>query len=66
MKNEGLLLLGKQNMEIREIEMPQAAPDQVLIKTEYVGICGSDPVSYTHLDVYKRQTPRLGTDPHYF
>ena len=42
MKNEGLLLLGKQNMEIREIEMPQAAPDQVLIKTEYVGICGSD------------------------
>ncbi len=42
MKNEGLLLLGKQSMEIREIEMPRITPDQVLIKTEYVGICGSD------------------------
>jgi len=29
-------------MEIRETPMPQAMPGQVVVKLEYVGICGSD------------------------
>ena len=33
-----------------EREIPKPAADEVLVKLEYVGT-----VSYTHLDVYKRQ-----------
>ena len=35
-------------MEIREIPMPKPGPGQVVVKIEYVGICGSDVHYYEH------------------
>ena len=45
-------------LEIQEIEIPKPKPNEVLIKINAAGINRPDllPVSYTHLDVYKRQT----------
>jgi len=42
MKNNAVFMTGINQMEIREVPMPQAKADQVLVKLEYVGICGSD------------------------
>lgn len=42
MKNEALYIVDSHQMEIRSIEIPKLKPDQVLIKTRHVGICGSD------------------------
>ena len=39
----------------REVPVPEVKENQVLVKIMNIGICGSDTVSYTHLDVYKRQ-----------
>ena len=41
-KNMACVMTGVRTMEIREIEMPVCGDDDVLIKTEYVGLCGSD------------------------
>jgi len=42
MKNRAVYMTGINQLEIREIDMPQLKETEVLIKLEYVGICGSD------------------------
>ncbi len=48
MKNRAVYMTGTNRMEIREIPMPAPKEDQVLVKLEYVGICGSDAHYYQH------------------
>lgn len=48
MKNKAVYMTELQKMEIREIEMPTPKNNQVLIKMDYVGICGSDVHYYQH------------------
>ncbi len=47
MKNRAAYMTELDKMEIREIPVPEVGDDQVLVKLEYVGICGSD-VHYFH------------------
>ena len=47
MKNRGAFRVGLDKMEIRDIPMPEPKEKEVLVKMEYVGICGSD-VHYFH------------------
>ena len=47
MKNKAAFMTAIDKMEIREIDMPVPKAGEVLVKLEYVGICGSD-VSYFH------------------
>ena len=47
MKNRGAFMQGLDKMIVKEIEMPSAGHGQVVVKMEYVGICGSD-VHYFH------------------
>ncbi|HIW84306.1 MAG TPA: NAD(P)-dependent alcohol dehydrogenase [Candidatus Dorea gallistercoris] len=47
MKNRGAFMVGLDKMEIRDIPMPEPKEKEVLVKMEYVGICGSD-VHYFH------------------
>ncbi|MCD8019770.1 MAG: NAD(P)-dependent alcohol dehydrogenase [Clostridiales bacterium] len=42
MKNSEAILVTPGTMEIREAPMPEPKDDEVLLKVEYVGICGSD------------------------
>lgn len=42
MKNRAAYMTGLNKMEIRDIEMPKLRDKDVLVKLEYVGICGSD------------------------
>lgn len=42
MKNTAAYMTGINRLELREIPMPQAKEKQVIVKMEYVGICGSD------------------------
>lgn len=42
MVNKAFYMTGLRKMEMREISIPVPKEDQVLIKLEYVGICGSD------------------------
>jgi L-iditol 2-dehydrogenase len=42
MKNRAAYMTGINKMEIRDIEIPVLKEKDVLIKVEYVGICGSD------------------------
>jgi len=42
MKNRAAYMTGINKMEIRDIEIPKLKDKDVLIKIEYVGICGSD------------------------
>lgn len=42
MKNEGYYLTGIQKLEKTEMPMPAAADDGVVVKIEYLGVCGSD------------------------
>lgn len=42
MKNRAAYMTGINKMEIRDIEIPKLKETDVLIKVEYVGICGSD------------------------
>ncbi len=42
MKNRAAYMTGLNKMEIREIEVPKIKDNEVLVKMEYVGICGSD------------------------
>ena len=44
---KGAFMRGLDNMVIKEIPVPEAGRGQVLVKLEYVGICGSD-VHYFH------------------
>lgn len=47
MKNRAAFMTSIDKMEIKEIAMPSPKAKEVLIKVEYVGICGSD-VHYFH------------------
>lgn len=42
MKNNAVFMTGLNKMEMREVEVPQIKEHEVLVKLEYVGICGSD------------------------
>ena len=42
MKNKAAVMTSLQNIEIMERPIPQIGPNDVLIKVEYCGICGSD------------------------
>ncbi|HEY5586738.1 MAG TPA: NAD(P)-dependent alcohol dehydrogenase [Ruminiclostridium sp.] len=42
MKNRAAYMTGINKMEIRDIEIPKLKVKDVLVKVEYVGICGSD------------------------
>jgi L-iditol 2-dehydrogenase len=42
MKNEAAIMTGIQQMEIREVPMPVCGENDVLMKSDYVGVCGSD------------------------
>lgn len=42
MKNRAAFMTGINKMEIRDIEMPRLKDKDVMVKLEYVGICGSD------------------------
>ena len=42
MKNTVAILETPGKMVIKDVEMPKPNPDEVLIKVEYVGMCGSD------------------------
>jgi L-iditol 2-dehydrogenase len=42
MENKAVYMTGINKMEIREIEVPVPKEKEVLVKLEYVGICGSD------------------------
>ena len=47
MKNKAAYMIALDRMEFRDISMPSPGPGEVLVKLEYVGICGSD-VHYFH------------------
>ncbi|MDD3169972.1 MAG: alcohol dehydrogenase catalytic domain-containing protein, partial [Eubacteriales bacterium] len=47
MKNRAVYMTELNKMEIREIAVPEIEENEVLVKLEYVGICGSD-VHYFH------------------
>ncbi|MBR6543516.1 MAG: alcohol dehydrogenase catalytic domain-containing protein, partial [Anaerotignum sp.] len=42
MKNRQAYMVGLNKMEIRETAVPEPKAGEVLVKVEYVGICGSD------------------------
>lgn len=42
MKNRAFYMTGLNKMEVREIDVPKVKDTEVLVKMEYVGICGSD------------------------
>ncbi len=42
MKNRAAYMTGINKMEIRDIEVPKLREKDVLVKLEYVGVCGSD------------------------
>ncbi|HUI71908.1 MAG TPA: alcohol dehydrogenase catalytic domain-containing protein [Spirochaetia bacterium] len=46
MTSEGLWYLGERSLEIRPLEVPDPAPDEVLVEIEACGICTWDIVSY--------------------
>ena len=67
-KNRAAVLTGLKTLEFREVPMPQVGPDEILMKMEAVGVCGSDVHYYSHgrigEDVYKRQRrPPPGPEP---
>jgi len=47
MKNKAAYMTALNKMEFRDMPMPSPKPGEVLVKLEYVGICGSD-VHYFH------------------
>ncbi len=42
MKNQAAYMTDLHKIEIRDTEVPKPAGDEILVKIEYVGICGSD------------------------
>ena len=48
MRNQGVYMTETYKMETREIQIPVPKEKEVLIKLEYVGICGSDVHYYEH------------------
>lgn len=48
MKNTAAFLVGIEKIEFAEVETPKIKEDEVLIKMEAVGVCGSDVHYYSH------------------
>lgn len=48
MQNRAAYMTGLKKMEICEVPVPELKADQVLVKIDYVGICGSDVHYYEH------------------
>lgn len=48
MGNIAAFLTGIEKIEFHEVEMPKSGHDEVLVKVEAVGICGSDVHYYSH------------------
>jgi L-iditol 2-dehydrogenase len=48
MKNRAAYLTALEKMEFRDVPVPEIKPDEVLVRMEAVGICGSDLHYYTH------------------
>jgi len=46
-KNRAAYMTALDHMEMREVPMPSPKPNEVIVKLEYVGVCGSD-VHYFH------------------
>jgi threonine dehydrogenase-like Zn-dependent dehydrogenase len=47
---KALVYLGRESMELREVPAPQPGPDEVILKVEACGICGSDMHGYHGYD----------------
>ena len=47
-KMKAAVMTDLMKVEIQEVEAPRPKPDEVLIKIEYVGVCGSDLHYYEH------------------
>lgn len=47
-KMKAAVMIDLMKVEIQEVEAPKPKPDEVLIKIEYVGVCGSDLHYYEH------------------
>lgn len=43
--------------DIREIPQPEIGPDDVLVRTAYIGICGTDPHMHKNLNSFKINVP---------
>ncbi len=48
MKNTAVFLTELEKLEFREVEVPKISADEVLVKMEAVGVCGSDIHYYSH------------------
>ncbi len=48
MKNTAVFLTGIEKLEFREVEVPKIKADEVLVKMEAIGVCGSDVHYYSH------------------
>ena len=48
MQNRAAFMTGIRNMEFRDVPMPSAKEGEVVVKLEYVGICGSDIHYFEH------------------
>ncbi|MBW1604950.1 zinc-dependent alcohol dehydrogenase family protein [Lactobacillus sp. Sy-1] len=46
---KALVLTGTKQMEIQDLDTPTPKPDEVLVKTAYAGICGTDDALYNGL-----------------
>ena len=47
------------NTEVREVPVPEIGPEDVLIKTAYIGICGSDPHMFHNHVSYPMAIPLI-------
>lgn len=45
--------------EVREVPVPEIGPDDVLVRTAYIGICGSDPHMHHNKVSYKVNVPLI-------
>lgn len=46
--NRAVVLTAPKTLEFQEVPMPQVGPDEILMKMEAVGVCGSDVHYYSH------------------
>ena len=56
-QNRVARLTAIQKIEMADAPMPKAGPGEVVVKTEYCGICGSDMHFYTHGSIGKKVAP---------
>ncbi|HEY5584163.1 MAG TPA: zinc-binding dehydrogenase [Ruminiclostridium sp.] len=45
--------------EIREVPVPEIGPDDVLVRTAYIGVCGTDPHMHKNLVSFKMNVPLI-------